>query len=150
MQLFGGLRHLETRNVIHANIKPDNFLVSSDFSIVQLCDFDSAFEVSSADVAIPTPYLVSRFYRAPEIILGMSPTTTAIDIRSIGVTAAELFIETVLFNGISNSNMLQTMIEQLGVFSSQTLRQHLIQVRKLGGNSTHFRWEQASVYAYLQ
>ena len=42
-QLFSTLRHLETRNVIHADIKWDNFLVSSEFSIVEFCDFGGRF-----------------------------------------------------------------------------------------------------------
>jgi len=59
LQLLSALRHLEIWNVFHADIKSDNFLVDSDFSIVQLCDFGSAFEVGSADAAIPTPFRVS-------------------------------------------------------------------------------------------
>jgi len=54
---------------VHADIKPDNILVSAGFAQLKLCDFGSAFKESAPDND-PTPYLVSRFYRAPEIILG--------------------------------------------------------------------------------
>ncbi len=54
---------------MHADIKPDNILVSAGFAQLKLCDFGSAFKESAPDND-PTPYLVSRFYRAPEIILG--------------------------------------------------------------------------------
>lgn len=54
---------------MHADIKPDNILVSEGFAQLKLCDFGSAFKESAPDND-PTPYLVSRFYRAPEIILG--------------------------------------------------------------------------------
>jgi len=101
-----------------------------DFSTVLKCSTKNTSSLLLppfvADAAIPTPYLVSQFYRAPEVILGMSPTTTAIDIWSIGVTAAELFIRTVLFSGTSNSNMPRITMEQLRPFSSKSLRQHLI------------------------
>ncbi len=50
------------------DIKPDNILVNAQHNDVKLCDFGSA--MFSGDNEI-TPYLVSRFYRAPEIILGL-------------------------------------------------------------------------------
>ena len=147
-QLLSSLQHLISRNLIHADLKPDNILVSHDFGTVQLCDFGSAMEVGSAD-AVPTPYLVSRFYRAPEIILGMVPTP-ALDLWSIGVTVAELFLGSVLLNGKNNSDMLRVMMECLGPFSAKTLRHHLAQVVKYGGAiPAHFKQHQ-SVHNYLQ
>lgn len=68
-QLFLALKHLQDLGIIHADIKLDNILISADLKVLKVCDFGSAFKV--ADVEKPTPYLVSRFYRAPEIILGM-------------------------------------------------------------------------------
>jgi serine/threonine protein kinase len=53
-----------------ADLKPDNILVSANFSTVKLADFGSAFFETDHDND-PTPYLVSRFYRPPEIILGL-------------------------------------------------------------------------------
>jgi serine/threonine-protein kinase PRP4 len=135
-QLLSALKHLEKYNIIHADIKPDNMLVSEDFGTVKLCDFGSAMENGSAD-AVPTPYLVSRFYRAPEIILGAVPTP-ALDLWSVGVTVAELFLGRLLFQGSSNNDMLRTVMEAMGPFSAKTLRQHLVQVNKLG-IPAHFR-----------
>ena len=70
-QLLVALRHLSDLRIVHADIKPDNVLVSEDLKQVKLCDFGSAFHETDSDNN-PTPYLVSRFYRAPEIILGLS------------------------------------------------------------------------------
>jgi len=65
-QLLIALRHIASLRVVHADIKPDNILVSEDFRTVQLCDFGSAFRETDPDND-PTPYLQSRFYRAPEV-----------------------------------------------------------------------------------
>lgn len=62
------LSHLRNCGVLHADIKPDNILVSSTRTTVKLCDFGSAMFAGDNEI---TPYLVSRFYRAPEIILGL-------------------------------------------------------------------------------
>ena len=63
-QLFLSLSLLKRCNILHADIKPDNVLVSESKNILKLCDLGSASDASDNEI---TPYLVSRFYRAPEI-----------------------------------------------------------------------------------
>ncbi|KAJ9063487.1 U4/U6 small nuclear ribonucleoprotein prp4, variant 4 [Entomophthora muscae] len=63
-QLFLALSLLKKCDVIHADIKPDNILVSDSHNTLKLCDLGSASYSSDNEI---TPYLVSRFYRAPEI-----------------------------------------------------------------------------------
>ena len=70
-QLIIALKYLMDLHIVHADIKPDNILISEDLKQVKICDFGSAFYTDDPDSHIPTPYLVSRFYRAPEIILGL-------------------------------------------------------------------------------
>lgn len=146
LQLLSALLHLQKHDIIHADIKPDNMLVTQDFGTLQLCDFGSAMEVGSAD-ALPTPYLVSRYYRAPETILGAVPTP-ALDLWAVGVTVVELFTGTVAFAGHSNNGMLRVFMQVLGPFSAKTLRQHLVQVGKLG-IPAHFAQRQQQ-FVYLQ
>ena len=67
-QTLDALKHLKSNRVVHADIKPDNILVNDKFSKVKICDFGSA--MTSGEIEV-TPYLVSRFYRAPEVILGL-------------------------------------------------------------------------------
>lgn len=147
LQLLSALRHLEKHSIIHADIKPDNMLVTKDFSTIQLCDFGSAMTIGSAD-AVPTPYLVSRFYRAPEVILGAVPSP-ALDLWSVGTTIGEVYLGHVLFAGKNNNDMLRAMMQVLGPFSGKTIRQHLVQVKKLGLPLAHFRHQQQN-YLYLQ
>ncbi|RUO95327.1 kinase-like domain-containing protein, partial [Jimgerdemannia flammicorona] len=68
-QLFLSLSLLKKCNILHADIKPDNILVSESKNTLKLCDLGSASDAGENDI---TPYLVSRFYRSPEIsvILG--------------------------------------------------------------------------------
>jgi serine/threonine-protein kinase PRP4 len=81
-QLFLSLSLLRKTNIMHADIKPDNILVcitiistpplpywlsyqvNEQKTVLKLCDLGSASDASENDI---TPYLVSRFYRAPEI-----------------------------------------------------------------------------------
>lgn len=86
-QLFLALKLLRKTNVVHGDVKPvwlppsprpmdavkkgsvqDNILVSESKLTLKLCDFGSACHVADTELA---PYLVSRFYRAPEIMLGL-------------------------------------------------------------------------------
>jgi serine/threonine-protein kinase PRP4 len=64
---------------------------------------------------------VSRFYRAPEIILGL-PYDYAIDTWSIGCTLFELYTGKILFPGRSNNQMLRLMMECRGRFPTKLLR----------------------------
>ncbi len=63
-QLLQSLSLLKKANLIHSDIKPDNILVSENKAVLKLCDLGSAMDASENEV---TPYLVSRFYRAPEV-----------------------------------------------------------------------------------
>ncbi len=56
------------QQVLHADIKPDNILINHRHNKVKVCDFGSAMLAGENEI---TPYLVSRFYRPPEVVLGM-------------------------------------------------------------------------------
>jgi serine/threonine-protein kinase PRP4 len=105
-------------NILHADLKPDNILVNESRSMLKICDLGSASDASDNEI---TPYLVSRFYRAPEIILGM-PYDFAIDIWSVGCTLYELYTGKILFVGRSNNQMLRSIMECRGKFTTKMLR----------------------------
>ncbi|KAK0557866.1 U4/U6 small nuclear ribonucleoprotein prp4 [Tilletia horrida] len=117
-QLFQALSLMKKANIMHADIKPDNILVNNAKSHVKLCDLGSASDVSEGEI---TPYLVSRFYRAPEIILGL-PYDTALDTWSIGCTLYELYTGKILFPGRSNNQMLLLIQELRGKFTTKMIR----------------------------
>ncbi|KAI1768343.1 kinase-like protein [Hypoxylon sp. FL1150] len=119
-QIFVALAHLRKCSIIHADLKPDNILVNETRNVLKICDLGTAIDRSDAATANNeiTPYLVSRFYRAPEIILGM-PYDYAVDMWSIGCTLYELYTGKILFAGDSNNQMLKAIIEIRGKFSTK-------------------------------
>ncbi|KAK0229157.1 kinase-like domain-containing protein [Armillaria nabsnona] len=117
-QLFLALTLLKKVGVMHADIKPDNILVNEAKTVLKLCDLGSASDASENEI---TPYLVSRFYRAPEIILGV-PYDPALDIWSMGCTLYELYTGKILFPGRSNNQMLLLMMELKGRFNGKMIK----------------------------
>ncbi|KAI1785638.1 kinase-like domain-containing protein [Ganoderma leucocontextum] len=117
-QLFLALSLVRKCNIMHADIKPDNILVNEQKTLLKLCDLGSASDASENEI---TPYLVSRFYRAPEIIMG-HPYDPAIDIWSIGCTLYELYTGKILFPGRSNNHMLLLMMELKGRFNQKMIK----------------------------
>ena len=123
IQLFQALSLLERAGLIHADIKPDNILVSGDHRTIKLCDFGTAFRLSHDHPPDHQKgYLVSRYYRAPEIILGLS-IHHGIDMWSTGTTLFELYTGKICFPGRNNNDMLKLIMEHKGPFSHKLLRQ---------------------------
>jgi dual specificity tyrosine-phosphorylation-regulated kinase 2/3/4 len=91
-------------------LKPENILlVHISRSSLKVIDFgSSSFENSRIQT-----YIQSRFYRAPEVILGI-PLTTAIDVWSFGCILAELATGSPLFAGEDEKEQLACMMEILG------------------------------------
>ncbi|KAK7310038.1 hypothetical protein RJT34_07236 [Clitoria ternatea] len=117
-QLFIALKHLRNCGVLHCDIKPDNMLVNEAKNVLKLCDFGNAMFAGKNEV---TPYLVSRFYRAPEIILGL-PYDHPLDMWSVGCCLYELYTGKVLFPGSTNNDMLRLHMELKGPFLKKMLR----------------------------
>jgi serine/threonine-protein kinase PRP4 len=121
-QMLLGLQHLMNCQVIHLDLKPDNVLVSADKKTVKLADFGTA--VDKRDIIERTEYLVSRFYRAPEIILGMD-IGYPVDMWAVGCTMYELWTGKILFTGRSNNQMIKAFMDCLGWPSEKLLRKGL-------------------------
>ena len=122
-QMFLGLQHLQNCQVIHLDLKPDNVLVSADKKTIKLADFGTA--VDKRDNIERTEYLVSRFYRAPEIILGME-IGYAVDMWAVGCTVYELWTGKILFTGRSNNQMVKAFMDCLGWPTEKLLKKGLL------------------------
>lgn len=117
-QLLLGLSLMRECGVLHADLKPDNVLVDSSHKVLKICDLGSASVSGENEI---TPYLVSRFYRAPELILGLQ-YGHPIDMWSIGCSLFELYTGKILFPGNSNNEMLRMIMETLGKFNHKMLK----------------------------
>lgn len=117
-QMFIALGHLKRCEILHADLKPDNILVNQERSKLKICDLGTASKAEDAEI---TPYLVSRFYRAPEVILGM-PFEYGIDMWSIGCTLFELYTGRILFAGGDNNQMLRVIQECRGKFPKRVIK----------------------------
>ena len=131
-QLFLALSHLRKHKIIHADIKPDNILVSIDGITLKLCDFGTAFPVEETSLV---EYLVSRYYRAPEVIVGY-PYETQIDMWSAGCTLFEAFTGNFLFSGANNNEMLRLQIQTMGKFSQKILKRAAFVTKYFDSNYT--------------
>jgi dual specificity protein kinase YAK1 len=96
--------------IIHCDIKPENIVIDSN-SNVRLIDFGGALLRSDSI----HEYIQSRYYRAPEIILGLQ-YDAKIDVWSLACTLVELFIGDPIFAGRDEHNMLQLIEDRIGPF----------------------------------
>ncbi|XP_040160677.1 serine/threonine-protein kinase PRP4 homolog [Anopheles arabiensis] len=117
-QLLLALKLLKKTGILHADIKPDNILVNENNLVLKLCDFGSASSITDNEI---TPYLVSRFYRAPEIILGLT-YDYGIDMWSAGCSIYELYTGKILFSGQSNNQMLKCFMDLKGKIPNKLIR----------------------------
>lgn len=110
-QLLKAMQCLREARVIHCDLKPENVLLSNmQHTHIKLIDFGSAcFENHTV-----YPYIQSRFYRSPEVLLGL-PYTGAIDMWSLGCICAELFLGLPIFPGHSEYDQVCRIVEVLGV-----------------------------------
>ncbi|XP_042638555.1 mitogen-activated protein kinase 9 [Orycteropus afer afer] len=94
-QMLCGIKHLHSAGIIHRDLKPSNIVVKSDCTL-KILDFGLAR--TACTNFMMTPYVVTRYYRAPEVILGMGYKEN-VDIWSVGCIMAEMVLHKVLFPG---------------------------------------------------
>ncbi|KAJ7594304.1 kinase-like domain-containing protein [Mycena floridula] len=110
-QLLDAMTVLKEARLIHCDLKPENILLKSLQSPqIKVIDFGSACHERQTVYT----YIQSRFYRSPEVLLGMS-YTASIDMWSLGCIAVELFLGLPLFPGTSEYNQLTRIVEMLGL-----------------------------------
>jgi dual specificity tyrosine-phosphorylation-regulated kinase 2/3/4 len=118
-QLLVSLKFLRKQRVIHCDLKPENILLRQpNKSVIKVIDFGSScFE----DERVYT-YIQSRFYRSPEVILGL-PYDVGIDMWSLGCILAELYTGYPLFPGENEVEQLACIMEICGLPPKSVLEQ---------------------------
>ncbi|GAY38257.1 hypothetical protein CUMW_035300 [Citrus unshiu] len=110
-QLLRGLKYIHSANVIHRDLKPSNLLLNANCDL-KICDFGLARPTSENEFM--TEYVVTRWYRAPELLLNSSDYTAAIDVWSVGCIFMELMNRRPLFQGKDHVHQMRLLIELLG------------------------------------
>lgn len=144
LDLAQGLQFIHQHGVIHCDIKPENLMIklppgfdpldiTTDHNFgVKIIDFGSSCFESETSFS----YIQSRFYRAPEVILG-AKYSRQIDIWSLGCVLAELYTGAPLLPGKTELEQIALILELFGPPSSSYIldeRKKLSQ--KLRGGST--------------
>ncbi|KAF7971643.1 hypothetical protein HWV62_20682 [Athelia sp. TMB] len=110
-QMLMSLQLMRHHRIVHCDLKPENILLKHPAkSALKVIDFGSScFEHEKIYT-----YIQSRFYRSPEVILGMN-YHMAIDIWSLGCILAELYTGFPIFPGENEQEQLSCIMEVLGI-----------------------------------
>ncbi|QLQ80885.1 hypothetical protein HG537_0E02400 [Torulaspora globosa] len=111
-QIARGMLYLHAFGICHRDIKPSNILVDPTSGVLKICDFGSAKKLEQSQPSIS--YICSRFYRAPELIVGCTQYTTQIDIWGLGCVIGEMLIGKAVFQGQEPLLQLREIAKLLG------------------------------------
>jgi len=118
VQLLRAIHHLHDNWILHRDLKSSNLLLSHN-GILKVGDFGLAREYGSPLKAY-TSIVVTLWYRAPELLLGMKQYSTHIDVWSIGCIFGELLLMEPLFPGKSETDELNKIFKLLGTPSEKS------------------------------
>jgi len=119
-QLLRAMAHVHAAGVAHRDLKPANILISADCKL-KVCDFGLArgdmLDPNGDDgeqCGVLTEYVVTRWYRAPEVMLLPKQYTSAVDMWSVGCILAEILGRKALFPGKNHVDMVCRVAQTLG------------------------------------
>jgi len=115
-QLCRGMKYIHSAGVIHRDLKPENILVNGVDCNLKITDFGLARGVFKEDEKKNqlTEYVVTRWYRAPEVMCSARLYDVAVDVWSIGCIFAELFLRKPLFPGGNHIEQLKIIFKIVG------------------------------------
>jgi len=117
-QILRGLKYIHSANVIHRDLKPSNLLLNANCDL-KICDFGLARPSSESDMM--TEYVVTRWYRAPELLLNSTDYSAAIDVWSVGCIFMELINRQPLFPGRDHMHQMRLITEVIGTPTDEEL-----------------------------
>ncbi|XP_043530431.1 cyclin-dependent kinase-like 2 [Chiloscyllium plagiosum] len=112
IQILRGIAFCHSHNIIHRDIKPENILVSRS-GVVKLCDFGFARSLT-APGEMYTDYIATRWYRAPELLVGDTKYGKPVDVWAVGCLVMEMLTGEPLFPGDSEIDQLFHIIRCVG------------------------------------
>ena len=117
-QILRGMKYIHSANVLHRDLKPSNLLVNGNCDL-KICDLGLARGILPEDDGIQAPvdlteYVVTRWYRAPEIMLACSHYSKAVDVWSIGCIFGELLGRKPLVSGGDYIEQLRLIVDLIG------------------------------------
>eukprot|EP00906_Rhabdomonas_costata_P027366 RCo038875 len=116
-QVLRALLFIHSARILHRDLKPGNLLVNGNCDL-RICDFGLARGFDPNEL---TDYVVTRWYRPPELLLMAVDYGPAIDIWSTGCIFAELINRKPLFPGRDYINQLNLITDALGVPSEEDM-----------------------------
>jgi len=119
-QILRGLKYLHSAGVMHRDLKPENVFVNKDCKL-RIADFGLARGRCNVEEQL-TDYVVTRWYRAPELILLPAGYFDAVDLWSVGCIHVELLAREPLFPGKDHLDMLKCIAATLGFAAEQDLK----------------------------
>lgn len=114
-QILRGLVYLHSASVVHRDLKPSNLLVNKNCDL-KICDFGLARVLQSKEQESlgKTDYVVTRWYRAPEVVLLASEYTVSIDVWAVGCILCELVARKPVFAGKDHLDQIRKIVSILG------------------------------------
>ncbi|KAB2008917.1 hypothetical protein ES319_D10G132800v1 [Gossypium barbadense] len=132
-QILRGLKYIHTANVLHRDLKPSNLLVNENCDL-KICDFGLGRVNTESDFM--TEYVITRWYRPPELLLYSSQYSAAIDMWSVGCIFMELFIRKPLFPGRDHLHqLLGTPSEAEMEYVNENAKRYIQQLPNYPGQS---------------